>query len=170
MQENYNINSLTGNTYNVIVQANGNTNIEAIPDGVYEVETPHYDIDFAYESYTDYNSYITKQTSLIAYKSYVPSVKTENRNEFGELVNRKYDYSTPSYNYSQPVDYTNGQVFYNPVNGKYYVAFGSEYYNEVTGLTALMNIDNWRGYVNDTYINNTSLRTSDFATDINFKN
>ena len=63
-------------------------------------------------------------------------------------MNRKYDYSTPSYNYSQPVDYTNGQVFYNPVNGKYYVAFGSEYYNEVTGLTALMNIDNWRGCPN----------------------
>lgn len=95
------MNSLTGNTYNVIVQANGNTNIEAIPDGVYEVETPHYDIDFAYESYTDYNSYIAKQTSLIAYKSYVPSVKTEERNSDNELILKKYDYSTPTYNYDQ---------------------------------------------------------------------
>lgn len=153
----------------MIVQANGNTNVEAIPDGVYEVETPHYDIDFAYESYTDYSSYISKQTSLIAYKSYVPSTKTEEINSDHELVGVKYDYSIPAYNYGQPVDYTSGQVFYNPVNGKYYVAFGSEYYHEVTGLTTLMNIDNWRGYVNDTYINNTSLRTSDFATDIYFK-
>lgn len=64
----------------------------------------------------------------------------------------------------------NIQVFYNPVNGKYYVVFGSEYYHEATGLTALMNINNWRGYVDNTYINNTSLNTSDFATDVDFRN
>lgn len=122
----------SGNSYNVIIPANGSTTLEYLPDGKYEVyiygnnnnDTDVKDADFDFWKMTQVSgSNITFSKELQSDGSY-----------------------------------------------KYYIETSSEAETATATLKHWNKIHTWRGYVDDDIKNSTNLRTSDFATDVDFRN